>query len=188
MILVQVRARTQKATLVPIEMEWREALEVAACNRRDWMNARASLVDSWRLIQFNANALEADLNLLIEGDISNVGDNPLNLSGNTGRLRMGVEFDAPLTRIAERNNYRQALIEYQQARRNYYRFVDGVANGLRVVLRGIEVNQVNFELRRAAVEVAVAQVELARLVLQEPPQPDENRCSERPRPGTSSQR
>ena len=46
------------------------------------MNARASLVDSWRLIQFNANDLESDLDLVFDGDIGNVGDNPFRLSGN----------------------------------------------------------------------------------------------------------
>jgi hypothetical protein len=42
---------------------------------------------------------------------------------------------------------------------------------LRNILRDIELNQVNFELRRAAVQVAIQQVELASLRLQEPPRP-----------------
>ena len=64
------------------------------------MNARASVVDSWRLIQFNANDLESDLNLVFSGDIGNVGDNPFDLRGTNGRLRVGLQFDAPLTRLA----------------------------------------------------------------------------------------
>jgi hypothetical protein len=110
--------------------------------------------------------------VVFEGDIQNVGDNPLNLQTTTGRLRARLEYDAPLTRLAERNAYREALIEYQQARRNYYVFRDDVARGLRTTLRTIDLNKLNFELRRQAVVVAIAQVDLARVQLQEPPRPD----------------
>ncbi|MCG8585697.1 MAG: TolC family protein, partial [Pirellulales bacterium] len=169
--LVQARARLDAITLVPIELTPEQALEIARCYRRDWMNARAALVDSWRLIDFNANALESDLDLVFEGDISNRGDNPLKFRDSTGRLRVGVEFDAPLTRLSERNQYRQSIIEYSQARRNYYQFEDGVSFSLRNTLRTINLNKINFELRRAAVAIAIAQVELTQLKLSEPPRP-----------------
>jgi hypothetical protein len=171
--LIQARARTETVRLTPVALPWQAALDVARCYRRDWMNARAQLVDVWRLVQFNANDLESDLDFVFFGDVSNVGDNPLDLRGSTGRLSVGLEFDAPLTRLAERNTYRQALIEYQQARRDYYQFEDSIARGLRSILRTVDVNQLNFELRRAAVNVAIGQVELTRLRLQEPPKPEE---------------
>ncbi|MDX1962516.1 MAG: TolC family protein [Pirellulales bacterium] len=169
--LIQARARAESVSLLPIEMDPADALAIASHNRRDWMNARASLVDTWRLIEFNANDLEADLNLIFGGDIRTVGDNPVDFRSATGRLRVGVQFDAPLTRVAERNNYRQSLIEFQQARRNYYAFVDRVSQSLRNGLRQMELNQANFELRRAAVRVAIDQVEVSRLRLREPPKP-----------------
>ncbi len=169
--LAQARARTESVSLQRVDLSSDRAIEIASDNRLDWMNARASLVDSWRLIEFNADNLESDLNILFSGDISNTGNNPLALNDTTGRLRAGVQFDSPLTRLSERNVYRQSLIEYQQARRSYYAFEDGVKNGLRQIIRTLDLNKLNFELRRAAVLVAVAQVELTRLRLQEPPQP-----------------
>ena len=138
------------------------------------MNARANLVDSWRLIQFNANDLRSEVDIVFTGDISNRGNNPLRLDDSTGRLRAGVQFDAPLTRLSERNNYRQSLIEYDQARRSFYRFEDRIAQGLRDTIRRVELNQLNFELLRSAVRVSISQVELAQLRLQEPPKPDED--------------
>ena len=169
--LVQARARLDSITLEQVDLSSQQALEIARCYRRDWMNARAGLVDAWRLIEFNANALESDLDLVFEGDISNRGDNPFKIRKATGRLRVGVEFDAPLTRLAERNDYRQSLIDYSRARRSYYRFEDGVNRSLRNTLRTINLNQINFELRRAAVAIAIAQVELTQLKLSEPPKP-----------------
>jgi len=100
-----------------------------------------------------------------------VGANPVKFQGTTGRLRVGLEFDAPLTRLSERNVYRAALIDYQRARRTYYQRVDAVSRSLRNNLRTIELNQLNFELRRAATRVAISQVELIRLRLNEPPKP-----------------
>ena len=169
--LVQASARLETVTFQPVDLTDEQALAIAAVYRRDWMNARAALVDSWRLIYFNANDLMSDLDLVFSGDIGNVGDNPFDIRGSNGRLRAGIEFDAPLTRLEERNVYRQSLIEYQQARRNYYQFRDRLHQGLRNTLRQVRLNEVNFELRRAAVQVAISQVDLTQLRLSEPPKP-----------------
>ena len=50
-------------------------------------------------------------------------------------------------------------------------FEDKVSQSLRNTLRLIDLCQLNFELRRAAVQVAISQVDLARLRLEEPPRP-----------------
>ncbi len=170
--LVQASLRLDAVTFDPVELEPEAALEIASAYRRDWMNARASLVDTWRLIYFNANDLRSDFSILFNGDISNSGQNPFNLRSSTGRLSVGLQFDPALTRVAERNVYRQSLIEYQQARRSYYQFRDGVYLNLRNTLRQLELNEVNFELRRAAVQLAISQVDLTQLRLSEPPKPE----------------
>jgi hypothetical protein len=169
--LLQARARTESVTLSPIEIDAETALEIARQHRRDWMNARGNLVDSWRDICVAGNDLQSNLDVIFEGDIRNKGDNPLRLRSTTGRLRVRAEFDAALTRLAERNVYRETLIRYQQARRNYMLFEDNVALVLRDIIRNIEFSQLNFELRRAAVHVAISQVELTQLKLQEPRKP-----------------
>jgi hypothetical protein len=169
--LLQARARLDAITIEPVNLTSEEGFCIATRYRRDWMNARAALVDSWRLIQFNANDLESNLDLLVSGDIRNVGDNPFDLRATNGRLRMGLQFDAPLTRLAQRNIYRQSLIEYQQARRTYYQFRDRVQRDVRTTLRQLKLDDLNFELRRAAVHVAITQVDLARLRLSEPARP-----------------
>jgi hypothetical protein len=158
-------------TFEPVDLTSEEAFCIASRYRRDWMNARASVVDSWRLIQFNANDLGSGLNLVFNGDIANVGDRPFDLRPSNGRLRLGLQFDAPLTRLAQRNVYRQSLIEFQQAKRNYYQFRDRVQRDVRSSLRQLKLDDLNFELRRAAVHVAITQVDLARLKLSEPARP-----------------
>ena len=156
--LLQARTRTHSIRLVPVELTAVEALDIARTCRRDWKNARAALVDSWRLIEFNANDLESALDVEFSGDISNRGDNPANLSNSTGRLNVRLEFDAPFTRHLERNNYRQSLIEYQQAKRGYTAFKDGVSQSLRDTLRTLDLHALNFEQQRIALLGAIEQI------------------------------
>jgi outer membrane protein TolC len=169
--LLQARARLDAITFDPVDLTPEEAYCIASRYRRDWMNARAALVDSWRLIHFNANDLESDLDLIFSGDIENATDNPFSFRGADGRVSVGLQFDAPLTRLGERNTYRQSLIEFQQARRQYYQFRDRVQRNLRATLRQLGLDDLNFELRRAAVHVGITQVDLTRLRLSEPSRP-----------------
>lgn len=158
--LIQARSRTESVLLPEIKLDQRLAFEIAQANRPDLANARAALVDSWRLIEFNADDLESSLDVVFSGDIQNVGDNPLNFRNSTGRLRAGLQWDAPLTRLQERNTYRQSLIEFDQARRNYYQFEDSLWQVLRGQLRQVLTNQINFELGRQSVRIAAEQLEL----------------------------
>lgn len=167
--LVMVRARTDTIMRTPVEITPELAIAIAHRNRRDLMNARADLVDSWRQIEFVADDLESTFDLVFEGDIGNRSDNPLDLRTTTGRLRAGFQFDAPFTRQLERNSYREALIEYDRTRRQFYAYEDEVARSLREIIRNLEQSKISFELSRRSILIAVAQVELARYNLIEPP-------------------
>jgi len=158
--LIQARSRTESVVLPAIKLDPRVAFDIAQANRPDLANARASLVDAWRLIEFNADDLESSLDVVFSGDVQNVGDNPLDLRNSTGRLRAGLQWDAPLTRLQERNTYRQSLIEFDQARRIYYEFEDSIWRVLRGQLRQVLTNQINFEFGRQSVRIAAEQLEL----------------------------
>lgn len=158
--IVQVRARTESITLVDVNLPPCTAMEIASKYRHDLMNARSQLVDSWRLIEFNADNLESTLDVVFSGDVGNTTQNPFHLKGTTGRLRVGMQFDAPIVRLSERNTYRQSLIEYQQARRSYYTAEDAIARSLRTTLRTMETNKINFEFQRYSVIVAAEQIDL----------------------------
>lgn len=169
--LVQVRARLEAVTLNPVRLDPHVALEIARANRYDWMNNRAALVDTWRLIAFNARALMSNLNLVLEGNINTRRDNPVNFAGATGAMRAGFEFDAPFTRLLERNNYRSVLIDYQRDRRQLIQYEDGVNQTLRQSLRTLAYLEQNLEIQRAAVEIAARRVDQTRETLSEPPEP-----------------
>jgi outer membrane protein TolC len=169
--LDQTATRLERATLVPVDLAEVQALDIARGNRLDWMNARANLVDAWRKIGFAANPLMSGLDLTLDGNMGTVRNGVANLDARTGLMRAGLRFDSPLNRLAERNDYREALLTYQRARRDYQLFEDRVTQSLRNTLRILKLSELNFELRRSAVQVAISQVDLARLRLAEPPRP-----------------
>jgi hypothetical protein len=171
LLLIQVKARVELVELAEVRLEPDVALRIAQHFRRDWMNARASLVDAWRLIEFQADQLESTFDLVFEGDVGTVGDNPTNFRTATGRARAGFRFDSPITRLQERNNYRTALIRYQQARRQYYQFRDGISRNLRQILRLIELNKVLFELNRLQIKVNAVNVEQSNFEVSRPAAP-----------------
>ena len=166
--LTQALARSNSIGLTPVDIDSDTATQIARCFRLDWMNARAALVDNWRQIEFVADQLESQFDLVLEGNVGNVGDNPFRIRYETGQLRGGFRFDSPIVRMAERNQYRDALIRYQRARRSFYLFEDEISRNLRLTLRTIDLNKIQFELGRRNVQTAIEQFEISRLTLDQP--------------------
>jgi outer membrane protein TolC len=169
--LDQAASQLESVTMVNVDLPAGGALEIARENRMDWMNKRADLHDAWRRTGLYRNALKSSLDLVVAGDFDAEDDKPLRFQRNRGTFRGGIRLDTPMTRHLERNAYREALIRFNRARREYVEYEDGVKLELRDTLRTIRLEQLNFELKRAAVRVAIAQVDLARLRLNQPPQP-----------------
>lgn len=166
--LVQARARLERVTVEHETLDPETALQIARANRLDWMNNRAALVDTWRLIQFNADALQSGLSVTLSGDMSTVGDNPVKFRAPAGTLRAGLQLDAPFTRLLERNNFRQALITYEADRRQLIQFEDSVEQTLRGLLRQLEQLRMNLEIQRRATAIAIGRVDVTRLELTKP--------------------
>jgi hypothetical protein len=170
-MLVQARARLETVSVETIELDSREAFGTALANRMDFMNGRAALVDSWRSIQINADALQSVLNVTVNGDIRTTRNNPVSFRETAGNLRLGLEFDAPFTRLLERNNYRQSLIDYQRSRRDFIRSHDSLHLGLRGLLRQIELLRMDLEIQRRAVTIAIRRVDMTRAAFYAPVRP-----------------
>ena len=166
--LLQAQARTNSIEIVNSDLASEHAIRIARCLRRDWMNARASLVDQYRNIEFVADQLESGIDLVFNGSLSNDGNNPFRIRTETGELQAGLQFDAPIVRQSERNAYRTALIDYQQSKRSFYEFEDSVKGDLRELVRNLGRNRVRFELDRRSVQVQIENVEINRLELDRP--------------------
>jgi hypothetical protein len=169
--LVEARARLETISIETIELTPADALEIARSNRLDWMNNRAALVDTWRLIEFNGNRLESNLDVVLNGEMGTVGDNAVKFRARDTTVSAGLRFDTPFNRRVERNDFRQQLIFYQQARRQMITYEDGVNRGLRTLLRELEQLRVNLEIQRRAVAISIRRVDQTRENFNKPTPP-----------------
>jgi len=170
-ILVQARARLESVSIEPIELNPDVAMDIALSNRLDFMNGRAALVDSWRLIAVSADALQSALNVTSSGTVLTDRNNPLAFRASTANLRLGLEFDAPFTRLVERNTYRESLINYQRNRRSFIQSHDALQVDLRVLLRQIKQLEESLEIQRRSVAIAIRRVDLTQGQLEAPGRP-----------------
>ncbi|MCR9292422.1 MAG: hypothetical protein NXI32_06870 [bacterium] len=169
--LIPAQARLEVITVEQVRLEPEVAFQVALANRLDFMNGRAALVDRWRAIQIAANALKSNLSITGSGDVRTARNNPVDFRASTSSLRLGVEFDAPLARLLERNGYRETLIQYQRSRREFIQSRDALQRGLRALLRTLEQRRLQLEIQRRAVSIALRRVEQTQLALLTPPPP-----------------
>jgi len=157
--LLQAQARTESVFLPEVDISPEIAFEIARRNRRDYANARAALVDAWRQIEVVADDLESNLNVDIRGGIGSTDINNAGLT-KTGNLDVALQWDAPITRLVERNNYRRILINYEQKKRDYYQYEDALWTTLRAEIRQLMRDRLTFEYGRKSVGIAADQIEL----------------------------
>ncbi|MAI33714.1 MAG: hypothetical protein CBE00_07875 [Planctomycetaceae bacterium TMED240] len=170
-ILIQARARLESVSIEPIELDAHDAMKIALENRLDFMNGRAALVDSWRLIAVSADALQSTLNVTSSGTVLTDRNDPLAFRASTASMRLGLEFDAPFTRLVERNAYRESLINYQRSRRGFIQSHDALQVDLRVILREIKQLEESLEIQRRSVAIAIRRVDLTQARLEAPARP-----------------
>lgn len=168
--LLQTRARLDALTLVPVTLTPEHAFASASEHRLDWMNRKAQLADSWRQIEIAADKLRSGLDLTLQGELGTIDRSGVKFDGSDGQLRAGLTWDSPLTRHNEMLDYRRRQIEFQNARRNYYVYVDGVQAELRNILRNVQMSQIDFEINRNAVLVDTVRVDVMQLRMEQPPQ------------------
>ena len=167
--LVPAQARLEIIGVEAIDLEPDDAFQIALNNRLDFMNGRAALVDRWRAIAVAADALQSNLTITGGGTVGTGKNNPVDFRASTSSLRLGLEFDAPLARLLERNGYRESLITYQRNRRSLIQSHDNLQKGLRALLRTLEQRRLQLEIQRRAVSIALRRVDQTQLSLLTPP-------------------
>lgn len=171
-IAAESQARINMIRLPTLKYEETEAMNYAKEHRLDLLTAQAQVTDAWRKVNIAANALKSDLNVRLDGTLGTEpgSRNPVDFSAAGSRLSASLQFDGPLNRQAERNAYRASQINYQRARRNYMALSDSVELDIRQGLRNLQRVQLNFEIARQQLLVAVRQLETERRMLSQPRQ------------------
>jgi hypothetical protein len=163
--VIQAALRVEQIAVVPFTLDGtmdvpdiENVIAIGLENRHDLMNVRAQVMDARRRVEIAANALEAGLDITIRG---NQGLNP-DAQSNTAHSA-GVQFTTPLDQVLERNVYRQALVNYQRARRTYMEAEDRIKQSIRASWRQIQVQEYRLEIDRTTVRNAALQYDSASL-------------------------
>ncbi|MDB5388489.1 MAG: hypothetical protein JWM11_4135 [Planctomycetaceae bacterium] len=164
--VVQINLRVELIDLNAFNTTIEQAVQTGLENRVDLMNQRALVMDARRKIEVIANALRSQVNVTVQGSLNTVplgagSTAPFEFREDQSSYRMGLNFVAPLDQVAQRNNYRAALVTYQQVRRAYMQAEDQVKLNIRQEWRQLNVTQNQFELTRRSVRTAAMQYDQA---------------------------
>jgi len=175
-ISAQTQARIYLIRLPDVDVLEADAVARAKANRLDLQNSLAQVTDSWRRVAVAANQLQSDLNLIAQVNLATDPEagHPLDFSKDLGRYSVGLQFDSPLNRLAERNRYRQSLITYQRSRRAYMELSDTIEGQIRNDIRLLRLQKFSFEIARQSLIAAARQLENEQLLLTAPNQAQAN--------------
>jgi len=138
-----------------------EAVQVALVTRLDLATSRDRKADAERQVYVAADGLKPMLNLVVSGNIDNKpgSNNPLDLDLERARGSMGLNLELPIDRKAERNRYRAALIQKEQAARQLQLQEDTIKLQVFDTWRRLDQAKRNYEINELGVKLAERRVE-----------------------------
>ncbi|MCA9085231.1 MAG: TolC family protein [Planctomycetaceae bacterium] len=156
--VVQVGLRTDAIALNRFTLPGRtdtpdieEVIRIGLENRHDLMNAKAQVMDARRNVEIVANALMSRLDVRASGTLDPDG------GANNDSVNLSLDFKTPIDQVAQRNEYRAALIDYQRQRRAYMEQEDRVKQQIRQSWRQLMVSRLRLEIDRQTVRNAALQ-------------------------------
>lgn len=156
------------AGLTEIEVEENPAMLTALVNRLDLMNRRGELSDARRAIKLAGDDLRSILDLRATQILRTPTDanQPFNFGFDNSETRLSIALDTPLNRRVQRNNYRVALINYNQAIRGLLAAEDEIKFAVRDDLRRLRLRRNQYEIGIKSAALAYERVVSTRLQLQ----------------------
>ena len=113
-------------------------------------SSRASLYDAWRQIRVTANALRGVFNVTLTNQFLTppTTTNPFAFLEQAKQFSLVINAELPLVRLAERNNFRTALITYQRQRRTLMNSEDFTKFQVRQDIRNMQTQYLTYEINR----------------------------------------
>ncbi|NMA42087.1 MAG: TolC family protein [Oligosphaeraceae bacterium] len=154
------------------EIDAEKAVKLALSRRLDLQTLADKVNDAQRKVRIAADALRAELTLGGSAAIgqsrglSNADPGNASINAREGRYSGLLTLDLPLERSAERNNYRQSLLELENAVRNYQGEEDNIKQTVRANLRALLEYRESLIIQSLAVKLANRRVASTDLLLQ----------------------
>jgi outer membrane protein TolC len=144
-----------------------EAIEMAMVHRLDLANVRDGLDDAERRLILAAEGLGPQVNLVAAAAVDSTPETQLTrLRFHEGVYSMGITADLPFNRKAQRNAYRESLINVQRRQRGYDQEVDSIKLAVREAYRELVQTAESYRIQQIGLELAQKRVEVEKLSLQ----------------------
>ena len=142
--------------------------ELAMKYRLDLQTARDQLDDARRRIDNAENGLLPDLNLTAGAAVGSRLETPAgNVDSRTTQYDAGVTLDLPVDRLAERNVYRAALVNFARSQRNVVTVRDNILADVRESVRQIRAAQTTLNIQQTAIDLAVRRLDYSNELLRQ---------------------
>ena len=149
----------------PMEIDESLAVKLALENRLDLQEAIGSVYDAQREVVVRADALRAGLTLGGTGRVSDT-DEDGNLRFDRGQYAALLTLDLPAERTRERNDYRNSLLNLEQATRNVQSLEDDIKFSIRSELRTLLESRESLKIQAQSVVVAEKRVRSSTIFLE----------------------
>ena len=149
----------------PMEIDESQAIDTALTHRLDLRTALGRVYDAQRKVVVAADALKVGLTATGSGQagerraLASASQEDARLSLDKGTYALGLAFDLPLERTAERNAYRESYIALEQAVRGVQGLEDDIKKTVRDALRRLLQAREGYHIQAQAVEVAKRRTE-----------------------------
>ena len=146
--------------LTRIRVGMDDASLAALSARLDLMNARGDLADEWRGIKLAGDDLKSVLNLQARQRLrtDNDSNKVSNFDFDETRTELSVTLDTPLNRRAQRNRFREQLLNYQLSRRAVMSLEDSIKQNIRSDPRALTLAEEQHLLGIASAALAYERV------------------------------
>lgn len=146
---------------------------IALVQRLDLRTQQERVYDAQRDVMVTGDALRAALTLTASGgagerrsSVSSASSPNGSLNFNEGSYRVGLDFDLPWDKVAERNAYRKSLIGLERTVRELQSTEDQIKLDVRSGLRALRQARASYRIQVQAVRVAKRRVESTDLFMQ----------------------
>jgi outer membrane protein TolC len=148
----------EKIGIKQVDYTTEMAIETARQWRLDLANSADAVEDAERKLVLAAEGLGVQLDLYGDTGTAGIQSEPKTkvekLQFHESAYRLGFEADLPFDRVAERNAYRERLIDLEQAIREYENDQDNIELGMRAALRDLKAKAEQYRIQQMALVLA----------------------------------
>jgi hypothetical protein len=153
----------------PVDYTAEMAIETARQWRLDLANSFDAVEDAERKLVLYAEGLGVQLDLWGDTGTLGIESEPKTqvekLQFHESTYRLGFEADLPFSRVSERNEYREALINLEQAIREYENDEDNIELDMRSALRDLRAKADQYRIQQMALVLAKRQLDTQEMLL-----------------------